>query len=245
MTTDKYTDTLNEMITLFKNYKPGIVTLDNITKLCQTLGLESFIDDVDNEVARLSTASKIIVIDIDFIKSEGKVKDVKLVLASNFDNFNYFENKNPLESGLQSQDKESNILLKSLIEYPNLNEFHENLEFLYLLDSYSLLDVDSNNSVHGSGGLHGSGNNHSDSNNNNTTTGNLSNGANNSPIGSNNTKNANGNNNNNNNSSSNNQLEKNKLDLFKYYTELSQYIQDYLLDRGIKWNVATLSLIHI
>ncbi|SMN18132.1 similar to Saccharomyces cerevisiae YPR070W MED1 Subunit of the RNA polymerase II mediator complex [Maudiozyma saulgeensis] len=272
MVADKYTDTLNEMITLLKNYKPGTVTLDNITKLCQTLGLESFIDDVDNEVARLSTASKIIVIDIDFIKSEGKVKDVKLVLASNFDNFNYFENKNSVESDLQTQDKENNILLKSLIDYPNLNEFHENLEFLYLLDSYSQLDVESNNSLHGSSSLHSNTNNHSDSNNN-LVTGNLSNGLNNSPAGSNNNNNNNNNNtnnntnnnsnnnsnnnnnvngnnnnntnvsnNNNNNSSSSNgntQLEKNKLDLFRYYTELSQYIQDYLKDHTMKWNVAT------
>ena len=229
MAADEYTDTLNDMISLFKNYKPGKVTLDNITKLCQTLGLESFIDDVDTETGRLSTASKIIVIDIDFMKTDGTVKDVKLVLASNFDNFNYFENKNIHKVDMNS-NKENNILLKSLIDCSNLNKFHGNLKFLYLLDTYSKLDADSGNSTHGgSNSLHS---NRSDSNAMNTTSGNL--GSNNSPTTSGpGVTNANGT------SGTDNQIEKNKLDLFKYFTELSQYMQDYLNDISTNWTIAT------
>lgn len=228
MAADEYTDTLNEMISLFKNYKPGKVTLDNITKLCQTLGLESFIDDVDNETGRLSTASKIIVIDIDFMKNDGTVKDVKLVLASNFDNFNYFENKDIHDINANG-NKENNILLKSLIDCSNLNKFHENLKFLYLLDTYSQLDADSGNSTHGSTGLHA---NRSDSNAMNISSGNM--GSNNSPMNS-----GTGVTNTNGTSTTDNQMEKNKLDLFKYFTELSQYIQDYLNDIAVEWTIAT------
>ena len=228
MAADEYTDTLNEMISLFKNYKPGKVTLDNITKLCQTLGLESFIDDVDNEIGRLSTASKIIVIDIDFMKTDGTVKDVKLVLASNFDNFNYFENKDIHKIDINN-NKENNILLKSLIDCSNLKTFHENLKFLYLLDTYSQLDTDSGNSTHGSNGLHS---NRSDSNTMNVNSGNL--GSNNSPMtsgpGVTNTSGKSG---------ADNQIEKNKLDLFRYFTELSQYMQDYLNDVSLNWTIAT------
>ncbi|KAG0668578.1 Mediator of RNA polymerase II transcription subunit 1 [Maudiozyma exigua] len=228
MAADEYTDTLNEMISLFKNYKPGKVTLDNITKLCQTLGLESFIDDVDNETGRLSTASKIIVIDIDFMKNDGSVKDVKLVLASNFDNFNYFENKDIHDINTNG-NKENNILLRCLIDCSNLNKFHENLKFLYLLDTYSQLDADSGNSTHGSNGLHA---NRSDSNAMNVSSGNM--GSNNSSMNS-----GTGVTNTNGTSTADNQMEKNKLDLFKYFTELSQYIQDYFNDIAVEWTIAT------
>lgn len=136
MATDEYSERLDEMIELFQEYKSGSVTLDNITKLCQTLGLESFIDDIDTETARLSTASKIIVIDIDFSKARKRVVDVKLVLASNFDNFNYFIDH-------QSSDSISNnILLNSLTQYPDLHEFHSNLKFLHLLDNFSNIEID-------------------------------------------------------------------------------------------------------
>ena len=216
MAGDEYIDTLNEMITLFKNYKPGMVTLDNITKLCQTLGLESFIDDVDEETSRLSTASKIIVIDIDFDKAEGRVKDVKLVLASNFDNFNYFERKTV--DSTQNHDNENNILLKSLVKFPYLNEFHENLEFLYLLDSYSQLDTDAGGSANGSV-FHG--NTTTQSETGNSSMGNLANASSNSPLGS------------------NGQSDKSKLDLFKYFTELGGYLQDYFNDNSIDLTIAT------
>ncbi|SCU92391.1 LAMI_0E10154g1_1 [Lachancea mirantina] len=128
---DAYVDGLDRMITLFRDYKPGIVSIENVTRLCQTLGLESFIDDVNNETHRLSTASKIIVVDMDFSKSDKKIKDVKLVLASNFDNFNYYENG---EGG--------NILFNSLNQYGDLAVFHHNLKFLSLLDTYSSIDLE-------------------------------------------------------------------------------------------------------
>lgn len=216
MAGDTYTDTLNQMIELFKNYKPGTVTLENITKLCQTLGLESFIDDVDRDISRLSTASKIIVIDIDFIKSEGKVKDVKLVLASNFDNFNYFENASASDE--QTQNNENNILLQSLVYYPDLKEFHKNLEFLYLLDTYSQIDSDPGNSANGSSS-HDNNGIHTDSNNISTI--NLASGTSNSPLGG------------------TTHSEKPKLDLFKYFTELSQYIENYFNDNSLNLRVAT------
>ncbi|SCW01280.1 LAFE_0D09098g1_1 [Lachancea fermentati] len=132
---DSYVETLGQMIDLFQNYKPGLITLDNVTRLCQTLGLESFIDILDNDISRLSTASKIIVIDIDYQKSKRKVKDVKLVLASNFDNFNYY-----------NDGDKSNILFNSLDVFPDLHAFYHNLKFLTLLDNYSQIEADSDGS---------------------------------------------------------------------------------------------------
>ncbi|QLQ78864.1 hypothetical protein HG537_0B02120 [Torulaspora globosa] len=141
MSSDSYGERLDEIIRLFQDYKSGSVKLDNITKLCQTLGLESFIEDVESQVSRLSAASKIIVIDIDFAKDKGKVTDVKLVLASNFDNFNYY-----VDNG------NGNILLNSLVQYDDLHEFHHNLKYLHLLDSFSNIDIDaSNGSTSGNG----------------------------------------------------------------------------------------------
>lgn len=144
---DEYVEVLGELIDLLKEYKPGSITLDNVTKLCQSMGLESFIDELDGEFSRLSTASKIIVIDIDYNKSEHKVQDVKLVLASSFDNFDYSNEQ--IEDGASS-----NILLSSLTEYDSLQEFHHNLEFLYLLDTYSYVDSDNvSNNVSSQTGL--------------------------------------------------------------------------------------------
>ncbi|CCC67677.1 hypothetical protein NCAS_0A11190 [Naumovozyma castellii] len=197
MAVDKYDEMMGEMIVLFKGYKPGLITIDNITKLCQTLGLESFIDDIDSTTSRLSTASKIIVIDIDFDKKKGIVKDVKLVLASNFDNFNYFNDEEKSNPG------SSNILLNSLTKYPDLKVFHHDLQYLYLLDTYSQIDSDPttlNNS--------GLASTTSDSNISGSTQANIvpNNG---------------------------------KLDLFKYFTELSQYIQQYFIDNQLNLKVET------
>lgn len=197
MASDSYAVKLDEMIQLFQEYKSGSVTLDNITKLCQTLGLESFIDDIDSETSRLSTASKIIVIDIDFSKSKGRVKDVKLVLASNFDNFNYYNDP----SG-QAYDK-GNILLNSLTEYPDLHEFHHNLKFLHLLDAYSSINIDASNTV-GNGNF---GSNNGSGNNDSNTTSNAD---------------FNG-----------------ELDLFKYYTELAQFLRQYFADNSAPFRVET------
>ncbi|AET38946.1 Med1p Ecym_3463 [Eremothecium cymbalariae DBVPG len=131
--TDAYFELLGKMITRFVNYKPGSITLENITRLCQTMGLESFVDQVDTNISRLSIASKIIVIDIDYETTDGKVIDVKLVLASNFDKFDYFNGN-------------ANILYRSLTAYSDLHEFHHNLKFLTLLDAYSSIDIESTTS---------------------------------------------------------------------------------------------------
>lgn len=188
MSADSYGAKLDEIIQLFQDYKSGSVRLDNITKLCQTLGLESFIDDIDSQTSRLSAASKIIVIDIDFAKEKGKVTDVKLVLASNFDNFNYYVSQQG-NDGASNDGASSNILLNSLTQYPDLHEFHHNLKYLHLLDTFSNIDIDASNTSSNA--------------------------------------NVNGNN-------STNSVETNghsgysgKLDLFKYHTELVQFINDY------------------
>lgn len=128
---DAYVDTLTQMITLLQEYRPGLVTLENVTRLCKTLKLESFIDNIDNDTLRLSTASKIIVIDMDFHKSDKQVKDVKLVLASNFDGFNYF---NDGDNG--------NILFNSLSCFSDLQTFYYNVKFLSILDAHSNIEIE-------------------------------------------------------------------------------------------------------
>lgn len=137
--TDAYAESLDQMIRMFQNYKPGSVTLDNITKLCHTLGLESFIDNIENDISRLSIASKIIVIDIDYHRIQRKVIDVKLVLASNFDNFNYYNDG----------EANTNILYNSLNGASDLHIFHHNLEFLCLLDSFSHIETEPDSSSGG------------------------------------------------------------------------------------------------
>ncbi|EJS41349.1 med1p [Saccharomyces arboricola H-6] len=186
---DSYVETLDCMIELFKDYKPGSITLENITRLCQTLGLESFTEELSDELSRLSTASKIIVIDVDYNKKQDRIQDVKLVLASNFDNFDYFNQQD-------GKQEKSNILLNSLTKYPDLKAFHNNLKFLYLLDAYSHIESDS-----------GSHNNTSSDKSLDSS-----------------------------NASLNNQ---GKLDLFKYFTELSHYIRQYFQDNSLDFKVRT------
>ncbi|CCD22666.1 Med1p NDAI_0A05110 [Naumovozyma dairenensis CBS 421] len=200
MAVDEFDETIGQMIELFKEYKPGVITIDNITKLCHTLGLESFIDDVDATTLRLSTASKIIVIDIDFNKSDGKVKDVKLVLASNFDNFNYFND----DKDRSSTSTTKNILLNSLTLYQDLQVFHHNLQYLYLLDTFSQIDVDT-----GASASNDVGTGYSETS--------LSN----------------------NNGSINAAITTGKLDLFKYFTELSHYLKQYFNDNSIDSEIKT------
>ncbi|EHM99747.1 Med1p [Saccharomyces cerevisiae x Saccharomyces kudriavzevii VIN7] len=185
---DSYVETLNSMIELFKDYKPGSITLENITRLCQTLGLESFTEELSSELSRLSTASKIIVIDVDYNKKQDRIQDVKLVLASNFDNFDYFNQQ-------EGEQEKSNILLNSLTKYPDLKSFHNNLKVLYLLDAYSHIESDS-------------------SSHNNTSDKSLDSS----------------------NTSLNNQ---GKLDLFKYFTELSHYIRQSFHDNSLDFKVKT------
>ncbi|CCH62440.1 hypothetical protein TBLA_0H01530 [Henningerozyma blattae CBS 6284] len=251
MAVDLYVETLKKMIEKFQEYKPGSVTLDNITKLCQTLGLESFIDDIGNGVSRLSTASKIIVIDIDFDKIEGKVKDVKLVLASNFDNFNYY-NTNIEHKAMDSttnnnsandndDDKSKNILFNSLSEYSTLHEFHHNLQYLYLLDSFSQIEVDPLNSS-----SVGTGSNTAGTSTNNTN-GNSNGHNHNNHVNNHNSNNSSNNTNNDGISSVGNMSSggtsmissQGKLDLFKYYTELSQFIDEYFVANNAPFSIAT------
>lgn len=192
MSSDAYGERLDEIIRLFQDYKSGSVKLDNITKLCQTLGLESFIEDVEPDVSRLSAASKIIVIDIDFAKGKGKVTDVKLVLASNFDNFNYYVDQYDNESA------SGNILLNSLTHYQDLHEFHHNLKYLHLLDTFSNIDIDASN---GSTNANGT----------NFTTG----------------------------EASGQGAYSGKMDLFKYHTELAQFIRHYFEANSAPFKVHT------
>ncbi|KAH3902977.1 uncharacterized protein SCODWIG_02089 [Saccharomycodes ludwigii] len=120
-------------------------------------------------VIRLSIASKIIVIDIDFvINSENtsrftnSVKDAKLVLASNFDNFNYFNPSN------KETNKTSNIIYNSLKLYDNLVKFYQNLKFLTLLDKYSstgIDDLNTNTTTTTTGNINGTTNTSSETNN--------------------------------------------------------------------------------
>ncbi|CDO92462.1 unnamed protein product [Kluyveromyces dobzhanskii CBS 2104] len=128
---DAFVESLNEMIQKLLNYKPGSRTLSNVIKLCQTLGLESFVDQIDSTKSRLSIASNIVVIDIDYENEMETILDVKLVLASNFDKFNYFN------------EKGENILLTSLSDVQDLKAFHHNLKFLVFLDSFSNIDIES------------------------------------------------------------------------------------------------------
>ena len=41
---DQYVEVLGDLIGLLKDYKPGTITIENITKLCQSMGLESCFD---------------------------------------------------------------------------------------------------------------------------------------------------------------------------------------------------------
>ncbi|CCK71478.1 Med1p KNAG_0H00620 [Huiozyma naganishii CBS 8797] len=203
MAVDSYVEVLDQMVKLFKVYKPGEVTLENILRLCQTLNLESFIEDVGEGTERLSTASKIIVIDIDFDKMEGKVKQVKLVLASTYNSFNYYA---PDATG--NPNKEDNILLNSLVNFADLKQFQANLQFLYLLDTYSQLDMEN-----GSSTTNGHGNNNNADSSANST----------NPIGGGN--------------SLSSTTKNGKLDLFKYYTELVEFLGQYFIDFNIQLEV--------
>lgn len=220
MAIDSYVETLDEIIQLFQEYKPGSITLDNITKLCQTLYLESFIDDINPELSRLSTASKIIVVDIDFDRIEGKVKDVKLVLASNFDNFNYFNTQTTLGNNHDEMNEHNNnILLNSLTQYPTLHEFHHNLQYIYLLDTYSQIDSDPSNSNHGT---IGSTTGIAITVNNTVLTNQESITANATPTIS---------------VTAPSSSDSGKLDLFKYFTEIAEYLKQYFINNNVDYKI--------
>ncbi|SCU89797.1 LAME_0E05556g1_1 [Lachancea meyersii CBS 8951] len=166
---DAYVETLGHMVSLLQEYKPGLITLDNVTRLCKTLRLESFTDNIDSNTVRLSAASNIIVIDMDFHKSEKQVKDVKMVLASNFDNFNYY---NDGDNG--------NILFNALNCFPDLQTFYYNLKFLSVLDTHSIVETEAASSP-----------------------------------------------------------KREKVDLFRYFTELPEQLRSYFKDAGINAELRT------
>ncbi|KAL6942111.1 hypothetical protein ACO0QE_003277 [Hanseniaspora vineae] len=220
---DDFKNQLSEMIDLLQVYCPGKISKENVECLCQILGLETFIDNLSaNAGTRLSIASKIIVIDIDFDNSsEHLVKDAKLVLASNFDNFNYYNAEN-----------KTNILFNSLksSNYSDLSIFTKNLKFLRLLDAYSntSLDDDSeNNSGNGelmgktqSGGTSPENNLHPSrySVSSGNTNGRMSNSMNNSPADRSPFSKMRGN------------KQASSFDLFRYYTNLEDYLIAFLAE---------------
>lgn len=220
---DDFKNQLSEMIDLLQVYRPGKISKENVECLCQILGLETFIDNLSaNAGTRLSIASKIIVIDIDFDNSsERSVKDAKLVLASNFDNFNYYNAEN-----------KTNILFNSLksSQYSDLSIFTKNLKFLRLLDAYSntSLDEDSDNNS-GNGELMGKTQSGGTSPQNSlhtgrysvsggNTNGRISNSMNNSPADRSPFSKMRGN------------KQSSSFDLFRYYTNLEDYLSAFLSD---------------
>lgn len=204
--TDNFEDELNQMIHILRDYNPGSITLENIMRICQTLELESFVEELDEQMSSLSTASTIIVIDIDFNRVLSKVTDVKLVLASNFDSFNYFtvqENAKITDKDIDptstTKNQYNNILLNSLTQYSDLKQFYKNLQFLYLLDKHSKIDIDNNVTT---------------TNSKNTTATSTTNTSSNNII----------------NTTNNNMTGSGKFDLFKYYTDLEPMLVKYLND---------------
>lgn len=147
---DHFNHTLNKTIAFLLDYKPDYVQLiSNITNLCKLLNLDFFQDtiqdedenDIENVTTssknqRLSIAGKILVLDIDYKVSENdaynEIMNVMLVLASNFDQFNY------------RNERDENIFLNNLTREVKLAKFNNNLKILKAMDDFS--DVES---IHG------------------------------------------------------------------------------------------------
>ncbi|OBA26696.1 hypothetical protein HANVADRAFT_75495 [Hanseniaspora valbyensis NRRL Y-1626] len=145
----QFNETLNKAISFLLDYKPDYVQpISNITNLCKLLNLDFFQDSLQDETEdndsktsqeqqqRLSIAGKILVLDIDYIVKENsnynEILNVMLVLASNFDQFNY---KNELGE---------NIFLNNLTKESKLFKFNHNLKILKAMDDFS--DTDNLNS---------------------------------------------------------------------------------------------------
>ncbi|XBW38195.1 hypothetical protein QEN19_003787 [Hanseniaspora menglaensis] len=147
---ENFDSTLRKAIAVLLEHKPDYVQpISNITNLCKLLGLDFFQDSIQEEddnvtsensasiQQRLSIAGKILVLDIDYTLNSdtgvSNISNVMLVLASNFDQFNY---KN--ENG-------ENIFLNNFTKETKLAKFNHNLKILKAMDDFSdveLIDSD-------------------------------------------------------------------------------------------------------
>ena len=137
----KFDETLEKAISFLLDYKPDYVhPVTNISNLCKLLYLDFFQDTIqdsttedDNSIyQRLSIAGKILVLDIDY-KTDVETKqdcitNVMLVLASNFDQFNY---KNHLNE---------NIFLNNLTREQTLSKFYHNVKIMKNMDDCTDMD---------------------------------------------------------------------------------------------------------
>ncbi|SGZ40417.1 uncharacterized protein HGUI_02617 [Hanseniaspora guilliermondii] len=137
----KFDETLERAISFLLDYKPDYVhPVTNISNLCKLLYLDFFQDTIqDNSTEdsnslyqRLSIAGKVLVLDIDY-KTDLETKqdlitNVMLVLASNFDQFNY---KNHLNE---------NIFLNNLTKEQTLSKFYHNLKIMKSMDDCTDID---------------------------------------------------------------------------------------------------------
>lgn len=135
---DTFHQTLTSIVKILKS-SPGSVTVQNIQRLSNIYKFETFIENINDKVKRLSIAGKILVIDIDFIELPGKnkdqtkfeLKDVRLILANNNNSFKYINTENG-----------ENILKNSLEKYSNLGKFDKSLETLSIFDQFSHNEFD-------------------------------------------------------------------------------------------------------
>lgn len=141
----KFNETLEKAISFLLDYKPDYVQpVTNISNLCKLLYLDFFQDTIQEDglskaegssnlqYQRLSIAGKILVLDIDYntnldTKKE-QITNVMLVLASNFDQFNY---KNQLNE---------NIFLNNLTKEVTLKKFYQNLKVMKNMDDCTDID---------------------------------------------------------------------------------------------------------
>lgn len=141
----KFNETLEKTVSFLLDYKPDYVEpVTNISNLCKLLYLDFFQDtiqedDVEKEggatnlkYQRLSIAGKILVLDIDYSTNletkKEQISNVMLVLASNFDQFNYKNSKN------------ENIFLNNLTKEHTLSKFYKNLKTMKSMDDCTDID---------------------------------------------------------------------------------------------------------
>lgn len=140
----KFDETLERAISFLLDYKPDYVhPVTNISNLCKLLYLDFFQDTIqdsttedDNSIyQRLSIAGKILVLDIDYKTDvetkQDRITNVMLVLASNFDQFNY---KNHLNE---------NIFLNNLTREQTLSKFYHNVKIMKNMDDCTDMDKES------------------------------------------------------------------------------------------------------
>ncbi|CCH46619.1 Mediator of RNA polymerase II transcription subunit 1 [Wickerhamomyces ciferrii] len=135
---DTFHQSLNNIVKILKS-APGSITIQNIQRLSNVYKFETFIENIDDKIKRLSIAGKILVIDIDYEELANKtkdqtkfeLKDVKLILANNNNDFKYTSSVNG-----------ENILNNVLAKYSNFAQFDKALETLAVFDQYSNDDFD-------------------------------------------------------------------------------------------------------